>query len=182
MRQEKHRQIYEQHHGPIPRDETGRSYDIHHIDGDHSNNDPSNLKAVTVQEHYDIHWRQKDYGACRLIAFKIEKTPEELSEIARLSNLKRIAENKHNWQDKEAARQRNLKRIAENNHPFLNVEAQRSRGRKGGSRNKERVENSTHILLKVNAIISTCPCCGKTGKGPGMKRWHFDNCGTSVSF
>lgn len=25
-------------------------------------------------------------------------------------------------------------------------------------------------------VESTCPHCGKTGKGNSMKRWHFDNC------
>jgi hypothetical protein len=50
------RKIYEDYFGPIPKDSDGRSYDIHHIDGDHSNNHPSNLKAVTIQEHYDIHY------------------------------------------------------------------------------------------------------------------------------
>jgi hypothetical protein len=28
----------------------------------------------------------------------------------------------------------------------------------------------------VVTIESTCPHCGKTGKGNIMKRWHFDNC------
>jgi len=51
-----YRKIYEQYYGPIPRDEQGRSYEIHHIDGNHSNNDPTNLKCVSIQEHYDIHY------------------------------------------------------------------------------------------------------------------------------
>ena len=53
-----YRKIYETYNGPIPIDEEGRKYDIHHIDGDYTNNDPTNLKAVTIQEHYDIHWEQ----------------------------------------------------------------------------------------------------------------------------
>lgn len=32
-----YRRIYEQHYGPIPKDEQGRSYEIHHIDGNHNN-------------------------------------------------------------------------------------------------------------------------------------------------
>lgn len=54
-----YRKIYEQHYGPIPKDSDGRTYEIHHIDGDHSNNDPSNLKCVSIQEHYDIHHSQE---------------------------------------------------------------------------------------------------------------------------
>jgi hypothetical protein len=28
----------------------------------------------------------------------------------------------------------------------------------------------------INKQVRTCPHCGKTGKGPGMLRYHFDNC------
>ena len=48
------RKIYIKHFGNIPKDGDGRSYEIHHIDGNHSNNDPSNLRAVTIKEHYEI--------------------------------------------------------------------------------------------------------------------------------
>ena len=32
-----HRKIYQEKFGPIPKDEKGRSYEIHHIDGNHKN-------------------------------------------------------------------------------------------------------------------------------------------------
>jgi hypothetical protein len=78
-----YRKIYENHYGKIPKDDFNRSYEIHHVDGDHSNNDPKNLKAVTIQEHYDIHLSQKDFGACLLIGKRMAFTPSELSNIAR---------------------------------------------------------------------------------------------------
>jgi len=54
-----HRKIYEEFHGiKIP-----KFMDIHHIDGNHDNNDPANLKLVSIREHYDIHFSQGDYGA-----------------------------------------------------------------------------------------------------------------------
>ena len=40
-----YRKIYEQHYGPIPKDTDGRSYEIHHIDGNHNNNDINNLRV-----------------------------------------------------------------------------------------------------------------------------------------
>ena len=59
-----HRKIYEQYHGiKIPED-----MEIHHIDGTHTNNDISNLKLVTWQEHYNIHYSQGDWAACLLIS------------------------------------------------------------------------------------------------------------------
>ena len=51
----KYRKIYENHYGEIPIDENGRIFEIHHIDGDHDNNHYTNLMAVTIHEHYDIH-------------------------------------------------------------------------------------------------------------------------------
>lgn len=31
-------------------------------------------------------------------------------------------------------------------------------------------------LSAMNSVEYTCPHCGKNGKGPGMKRYHFNNC------
>ena len=73
-----YRKIYEQYHGPIPKEPNGRTYDIHHIDGNHSNNDPTNLVAVSIQEHHDIHQSQGDWGACSAILMRMQLTPEEM--------------------------------------------------------------------------------------------------------
>ena len=56
-----YRKIWERVNGPIPKDEHGISYDIHHIDGNRSNNSIENLKCVSVQEHFDIHHKQGDW-------------------------------------------------------------------------------------------------------------------------
>lgn len=63
-----YRKIYKYHYGEIPKDEFGRSYDIHHIDGNRSNNDINNLKAVSLIEHLEIHIRQREFDAANLIA------------------------------------------------------------------------------------------------------------------
>lgn len=54
-----YRKIWEDNFGPIPKDENGRSYEIHHKDGNTENNDLSNLMCVSIKEHYDIHYKQK---------------------------------------------------------------------------------------------------------------------------
>lgn len=76
-----YRKIYENHYGPIPHDECGRSYEIHHIDGNRENNTIDNLECITIQEHYDRHYSNGDYGACVMIAKRMAQTPEQLSEI-----------------------------------------------------------------------------------------------------
>ena len=63
-----YRKIYEQNFGPIPKDENGRSFEIHHIDGNHKNNHISNLMCVSIDQHYDIHISQNDWWAALMIA------------------------------------------------------------------------------------------------------------------
>lgn len=82
-----YRKIWEHFNGPIPKDEEGRSYEIHHIDGNHSNNHIDNLQCVSIQEHYDIHFRQNDTYACLRISQKMKMSSESISELAtRLNN------------------------------------------------------------------------------------------------
>ena len=71
-----YRKIYLKHHGFIPKDNLGRVYDIHHIDGNKKNNNINNLIALSIQEHYDIHLKQNDWGACLALAKRM-KVPEK---------------------------------------------------------------------------------------------------------
>lgn len=82
-----YRKIYEHHHGPIPKDETGRSYHVHHKDGRRTNNSPDNLVALSLQEHYDIHYAQGDWAAAMKLASTMGKSKEEVAEIARLQGI-----------------------------------------------------------------------------------------------
>jgi hypothetical protein len=66
-----YRKIYEQYYGPIPKEDNGRTYEVHHIDGDHNNNCHTNLVAVTTQDHFNIHFSQGDFRSCALIAHRL---------------------------------------------------------------------------------------------------------------
>ena len=79
----KHRKIFVKSYGPIP-----EGYDIHHIDGNHDNNDPINLKAVSLQEHFDIHYSQGDYAAANRIAQRMGMSKEERSKLCSLAATK----------------------------------------------------------------------------------------------
>lgn len=87
-----YRKIYKIHHGDIPIDENGRTFEIHHKDGNRENNDPSNLVALSILEHYNIHYSQGDWAACLRIATRMKIDPKEKSELARKANLKRISD------------------------------------------------------------------------------------------
>ena len=81
-----YRKIYEQHYGPIPVDEDGRTYDIHHIDGDLTNNDINNLVALSIREHYETHYKNGDVGACLIMSDRMKVSPEERSRLSSESN------------------------------------------------------------------------------------------------
>lgn len=73
--------------------------EIHHIDGNHENNDPKNLLAVTILEHYNIHKSQGDHGACQAILIRMHQYNKTiLSDLAKKSQKKLWEENKHNFQ------------------------------------------------------------------------------------
>jgi hypothetical protein len=78
-----YRKLWEDTYGPIPKEEDGRSYEIHHIDGDNTNNNLSNLKCVTTQEHYEIHKRQGDLRAAWIIKQRLKLSLEELEKLRR---------------------------------------------------------------------------------------------------
>jgi hypothetical protein len=93
-----YRKIYETHYGLIPKDNDGRSYEIHHLDGDRNNNNPSNLKAVSIQEHYDIHFSQGDYGACLRMSHRMNISPVEKSRLSRIIALNQVKNGVHPFQ------------------------------------------------------------------------------------
>lgn len=163
-----HRKIWEDNFGEIPKDENGRSYEIHHIDGNHENNELLNLRLVTIQEHYDIHYSQEDWGACFAIATRMNMTKEERSRIAKLSASTRLENGTHNFLSHEH-RERNsivqtsiqkelveqgkhifkkrsdgtsitMDRVKNGTHPFLG-------GKISGETSRRRVREGTHHFL-----------------------------------
>jgi hypothetical protein len=77
----KYRKMWADAFGPIPKDFQGRSYEIHHINGNHSDNRLDNFKLVTIDEHYAIHYAQGDFGACKMISLRMRLSPSEISQI-----------------------------------------------------------------------------------------------------
>lgn len=160
-----YRKIYEQTYGSIPKDSEGRTYDIHHIDGDRKNNDPSNLVALSIQEHYDTHYNQKDYKACSIIAIRMKKTIEEISLLNSLGARKRVEEGRSNLTSEFASKvQRKL--VEEGRHHMCG----------DGSFQRELVKRLKTEGKHNTDMIVSCPHCGKSGQLVAMKRWHFDNC------
>lgn len=76
-----YRKIWEDHFGKIPKDIDGRTYEIHHKDGNNKNNSIENLLCISIKEHYKIHYEQGDYGACVMIAKRMNLPPDYISSI-----------------------------------------------------------------------------------------------------
>ena len=134
-----YRKIYRDHYGSIPKDENGRTYEVHHIDGNHNNNNPENLKAVSVREHYDIHKSQGDWAACQAISLTFDITREERSELSRNTQLKLVEEKRHHFSGGEVVHQQ----IENGKNALVGGSVQ-------SKTNRDRVANGSHQFLKEN--------------------------------
>jgi hypothetical protein len=170
------RKIYEQYNGIIPTDTTGRRYEIHHLDGDHDNNDISNLVAVTIQEHYDLHYQQEDWGACYAIGVRMKMDPVQLSKLSSDTQNRRVAEGTHHFVTNNPT----YRMLEDGTHPFLNSERQRKQALRraaegsnpfcdGGAataRNLKRVANGTHPFLGGEIQRANCLARVENGTHP----------------
>ena len=110
----KYRKLFENTYGQIPKDEFGRSYEIHHIDRNRKNNDISNLACVSIEEHYKIHLSQGDYDAASMIAERLKLSKEELDLLYKLSkNTYKKGHSPWNKGKKNVYTEDQIKRISE---------------------------------------------------------------------
>lgn len=138
-----YRKIWSDHFGPIPKDEHNRSYEIHHIDGDRSNNDISNLKCVSMQEHYDIHFSQGDWGACSRIAIKMQADPKIISDNASRFQKERVKLGVHPFLKREDGS--SVSTDVKNKPGYVNPFSPRE---DGSNLSRDRVLNGTHHMLR----------------------------------
>ena len=179
-----HRKIYEDNFGPIPRDKDGKSYEIHHRDGNHENNDPANLQLVSMQEHYDIHYKQEDWGACYLLARKMHFSHDELSAIATKNNLARSKNGTNPFLGGKIQSKTQRRLVKEGKHHFLGGKLQKDLVAKGMHHFQDRAKAKERAIKRVKEgkcylsqkAVVTCPRCLKSGDIGNMIRWHFNNC------
>jgi hypothetical protein len=159
-----YRTIWEESFGPIPKDSDGRSYEIHHIDGDHNNNSLDNLKCVSIKEHFEIHLKQEDYNACLLILERMSLSPKEISnkqkEIAHIQ----LQKGTHNFSKPEFQKRNAVRRVQDGTHHWL--------GKSNPSH--KRVENGTHNFQLAKK--KKCEHCGKEVDVANYALRHGDYC------
>lgn len=177
-----YRKIWESYNGPIPIDEYGRTFEIHHIDGNRQNNDIQNLLCLSIEDHFKIHYEQEDHSACFKIAERLMLSSEERSSLQ--SKLM-----KKQWEDDKFR----TKMIAIHKQRFANMSAEEKKRYGDSSRGLKRdpvaykigaakrlsdpdFTNKLSKACKGKRKIIECPHCGLKGGGGNMKRYHFSNC------
>jgi len=165
-----YRKIYEQNYGSIPQDKDGRTYEIHHIDGNHKNDSLENLIAITIQEHYNIHFAQGDWGACQSIALRMKKLPEEISKICRELALKRVAVEAHPFLSRPDGTNLQTDRIVAGTHNFLGGEIQ-------GKTSRRRVKERTHNFIGSSGNKKML----ELGIHPSQQKKTCEHCDSKIS-
>jgi len=195
-----YRRVWKKHYGVIPKDDKGRSYDVHHLDGDRGNNSIENLECVSIQEHYNIHYKQGDWAAAHLIAERLGKkfTGWKHSPQAR-KKFKEAREGKHHSEetkkkigDANRGKPKSQDHVEKNRKGHLGLKQTKQTVDKrketiknrGGYRHSEEIKlkmrkpkSQEHLQkMKMPRKLVVCPHCGKVGGSCAMKRWHFGNC------
>lgn len=188
-----HVRVWKRHHGAIPKDPSGRSFEIHHVDGNPENNCIDNLICVSIGDHYQIHLAQGDYGAAFLIANRMQVKPCDIANVARLASLKRVQNGTHNFQNPQHPRSldhnkgkvvaKNLvtgeiKQVPKEEFDASDVLVGHNCGRKQKVVHNNRGHNKGKSWTQQHKEIPShvCSYCGFTGRGSSVSRWHNENC------
>ena len=113
-----YRKIWEEFHGKIPKDDQGRTFDIHHIDGNRKNNSIDNLICLSIEDHYKVHLKQ----------FEETKSEKEFRSLVFL--MKRIGINPQNltgWTVSQEIREKIRKKLVGKKRPIEVVEKMRKK-------------------------------------------------------
>lgn len=79
-----YRQLWEEANGPIPKDKFNRTFEIHHINGDHNDNRLENLQCLSISDHFNVHYNQSDFLACTNIAYRMGLSGKHIKDLASL--------------------------------------------------------------------------------------------------
>ena len=151
MSKSSYRTLWEEYYGKIPQDENGISFDIHHINGNHSDDRIENLQCVSIKDHYSIHEAQGDILACcaisRRMAAPLKLTDEQkltLSEQATIAAKKRVDNGTHNFLGGDTQRKHQKRRKEEGTHNFL-------------------ISNPSYLILADGTKETIFTCIDKSG-------------------
>ena len=135
-----YRKLWEDTYGPIPVDEDGDTYHIHHINGDHEDNRIENLACVTKYQHFEEHKLRGDFGGCILLVMHhFRCSPEEKSTlISELHSLWKDSGEHHLY-----ANNPNIERVINGTHNFIGDSCPNKDGRNA----RAAMNSGRHVCL-----------------------------------
>jgi hypothetical protein len=143
--------------------------DVHHRDGNHDNNHPDNLQAVSLQEHYDIHKSQNDHYACYMIATRMDIKPTDWIEMARINGRKSAIQNR----DRGIGLTAWIK-----NNPELAQQQRSSNGKKSGKLATEQKLGIHALTPEEKRLIASSGGKKSAELGLGFKAGHASKAGS----
>jgi hypothetical protein len=185
-----YRKIWEEYYKQaIPKDDKGRSYEIHHIDGNRANNSIENLLCVSIEEHWRVHISRGEMGAANLIAKRFNqayKSGWKHSEST-IEKMSKSHKGLNTWsKGVQRGPQEQLK------CPYCEKVGGRSGMKRFHFDNcllKPGNEHLTRLLAEADKVKYRkpktkltkpqkvkCPHCDVVGDPRPLKRWHFENC------
>lgn len=187
-----HVKVWKANNGIIPKDEMGRSYEIHHIDGNPKNNSIDNLMCLSISDHYEIHKKQEDWVGAFMIARRMDQKPHEISDIARHGTLERIAAGTHNFQDPNFPRSfdhnkgfvvaldlrtESLVRVSKKDFDLYSHYVGSNFKRKHKNVHMNRGHNKGKTWLQKNKETpKKCIYCNFEGRASHISRYHNERC------
>lgn len=172
-----YRKIWVKANGPIPVDAEGRSYEIHHIDGNRSNNNLDNLLCLSIKDHFELHYNKGEYFAANLISQRLGK-PLETGITYTMTERQKTSLRESKLGDRNPMKNpETRKKVSDalrGRKKPVEVEAKRLTTRKNNGKPWHTQE--TKLKMKKPKEKVVCNHCGIVGGISQMKRWHFDNC------
>lgn len=188
-----HIRVWMSVHGKIPKDEDGRSYEIHHIDGNPLNNSIDNLLCLSIKQHYELHVSQKDYGGAFLIANRMKTPPSDIAEIASKAMKIRVLMGTHNFLDPNFNRSidHNIGHVVaidtrtnttvritkiefDTNDFYVGVNT--GRKQKSIHTNRGKNKGKTWSIKNKEVPNKQCKYCSFVGRGSHVSRFHNERC------
>ena len=152
-----YRKIWENVNGTIPHDLNERRMEIHHIDGNRENNEIDNLRLVSIDEHYNIHYEQNDWAACQSIINRMNVSPEEKSKSCSELAKKRFAEGTHHFQDpnfiKEDSMRKSIRNKGAGNPMFGRPVSEKTRTKQSLSQKKLVTDGKHHLQSEKHKVM-----------------------------
>jgi hypothetical protein len=158
-----HRKAWYDHYGDIPVDSDGVTFEIHHINGDRTDNRIENLTCVSIIDHYNIHLAQGDAYACESIHRRMTE-----NRLIREGKLTRLSLKGKNHPLYGIGHTEETKRKLSENHHDVSGKNNPMYGRKHTEESRRKMSQSK---IGINKGVPKSPETKEKMRQAALKRW-----------